>query len=200
MPNSSSVDNSTEAEKANKGRKHRSKSTNTKGKSSLHPGQDRLGNLWQKNEQVRRRTTNLKKRQECHIKVRAGRRKPGARAEMPIHSLHWQRGSERSVGRIVAFWSCGPDARSHTRSPGRSTQSPGGRRKCLVDGRNPEVQGLVDEAVSLEEPGKAHKPDQRRQVSIRVSTVSKIENRPERAQQEDDPHGLLTHGQKWTSK
>jgi hypothetical protein len=49
MPKSSLVDNSTEAEKANKGRKHRSKSTNKKGKASLHPGQDSLGNLWQKN-------------------------------------------------------------------------------------------------------------------------------------------------------
>jgi hypothetical protein len=53
MPNSSSVDNSTEVEKANKGREHRSKSTNTKGKASLHPGQGRWRNLWQKNEQVR---------------------------------------------------------------------------------------------------------------------------------------------------
>jgi hypothetical protein len=62
------------------------------------------------------------------------------------------------------------------------------------------VQGLVDEAVSLEEPGTAHKPDQRRQVSIKVSTVSIMKNRPERAKQEDDPHGLLTHGPNWTNK
>jgi hypothetical protein len=62
------------------------------------------------------------------------------------------------------------------------------------------MQGLVDEAVTLEEPENAHKTGQRRQVSIRVSKVSMIEGRPERAQQEDDPHGLQTHGSKWTSK
>jgi hypothetical protein len=48
-PKTSLVDSFTEAEKANKDQKQRSKSTKTKGKASLHPGQDRLGNLWQKN-------------------------------------------------------------------------------------------------------------------------------------------------------
>jgi hypothetical protein len=112
----SMVASSTEAEKANKGQKFRSKSVNKTGKVSLHPGQDRLGDLLQKNKRVRRFvTTNLTKRQECHNKVRAGRRKPGARAELPIHSLHGQRGSERSVGWSVALWPCGPDARPQTR-------------------------------------------------------------------------------------
>jgi hypothetical protein len=106
-------------------------------------------NLWQKNEQVRRYISNLTKRKVCHNKVRAGRRKPGVRAEMPIHSLHGQRGSERSVGWSVALRPCGPDARPQTRLPGRSNKSPGSRRRCLVDGRNPEVQGLVDEASCL---------------------------------------------------
>ena len=54
-------------------------------------------------------------------------------------------------------------------------------------------------ASSADESG-AHKPGQRRQVSIRVSKVSITENRPERAQQEDDPHGLLTHGPNWTNR
>ena len=44
-PKASLVDSFMEAEKANKDQKQRSKSTNTKGKASLHPGQDRLGNL-----------------------------------------------------------------------------------------------------------------------------------------------------------
>jgi hypothetical protein len=75
------------------------------------------------------------------------------------------------------------------------------------------VQGLVDGAVSFEEPETAHKPNKRGQVSTRVRKVRKPEkttvgtwvvttrvNRPYRAQQEDDPHGLQTHGPKWTSK
>jgi hypothetical protein len=72
---------STEAKKANKNHKFRAKLVNTTGKTSLHPGKDRVGDLWNKNEQVRRFvTTNLTIGQECHNKVRAGRRQPGARA------------------------------------------------------------------------------------------------------------------------
>ena len=83
-------------------------------------------------------------------------------AEMPLHSPYGQGVLEQSVGRSAALWPCGPDARPQTGLPGRSN-SPDERRKCLVDGRNPDVQGLVDGAVSLEEPEKAHKPGQRRQ-------------------------------------
>ena len=166
----------------------------------MHPGKVRVGDLWNKDEQVSRFVkSDMTNRQECHNKVRAGRRQLGAWAETSLHSLHGQRCSERPVGWSVALRPCGPGARPQTGLPGRS-DSPGERRKCLVDGRNPEVQALVDGAVSLEEPEKAHKPGQRRQVSIRVSKVSITENRPERAQQENDPHGLLTHGPKWTSK
>jgi hypothetical protein len=90
---------------------------------------------------------------------------------------------------------------------------PGERRECLVGGKNPEAQGLVDGAVSLEEPETANKPTKRGKVSTRVSEVCKLEettvgtwvvttrvNRPDRAQQEDDPHGLQTYGPKRTSK
>ena len=71
------------------------------------------------------------------------------------------------------------------------------------------MQGLVDGPVSPEGSGKAHKPNKRRQVSkvsmteaTRVGTwgVPNEDNRPERAQQEDDPHGLQKHGPDRTSK
>ena len=57
---------SAEAEKANKDQKFRSKLVNTTGKTSLHPGKDRVGDLWNKNEQVGRFVTkNLTNGQEC---------------------------------------------------------------------------------------------------------------------------------------
>ena len=71
------------------------------------------------------------------------------------------------------------------------------------------MQGLVDEALCLEGSGKAHKQSKQRQVSkvsmteaTRVGTwvVPKEDNMLERAQQEDDPHGLQKHGPDRTSK
>ena len=62
-----------------------------------------------------------------------------------------------------------------------------------------EGTGLVDGAVSPEKPDKARKPGPR-QVSIKVSMVSRIAKRAKKAKQEDDPHGLLTHGPHWTHK
>ena len=125
-------------------------------------------------------------------------------------SPHRQNSLERSVGWSVALRPGSPDARQN-RSPGRSNKSLGSRRRCLVDGRNPEVHGLVDGAVSPEEPVMAHKPDQRKQVSTRVSTVSMtdqehtrptqaheqnhpqgvLDTRPTMANKQNDPHGLL---------
>jgi hypothetical protein len=167
----------------------------------LHLGQNGSNSLRKEEHKSRQKLSNLKGGPRCHNEARVTWRQPGERAEMPNHSLNGQQmaemplhspygqgGLEQSVGWSAALWPCGPDARPQTGLPGRSN-SPDERRKCLVDG-----------AVSLEEPEKAHKPGQRRQVSIRVSKVSITENRPERAQQENDPHGLLTHGPKWTSK
>ena len=57
--------------------------------------------------------------------------------------------------------------------------------------------GLVDGAVSPEKP-EAHKPVQRK-VSSKVSTVSRGK-KAKKAKQEDDPHGLQTHGPQRTSK
>jgi hypothetical protein len=92
------------------------------------------------------------------------------------------------VGGGVALSPCIPDAQQ-TRFPGEFPKPPAVRKTGLVDG-----------AVSLEEPEKAHKPGQRRQVSTRVSQVSIPEHGPERTQQEDDPHGLLLHGPQLPSK
>ena len=108
---------------------------------------------------------------------------------------------ERSVGGSVALSPCIPDAQ-HTKFPGEFPKPPAVRGTGLVDG-----------AVSLEEP-EAHKPGQRRQVSNTVSKVSirgrngtvnedKVSiqvHEAEMAQQEDDPHGLLAHGPQRTSK
>ena len=78
-----------------------------------------------------------------------------------------------------------PDAQQ-IRFPGESTKPP------VVKGA-----GLVDGAVSPEKP-EARKPGQRK-VSIKVSMVTRVK-RAEKAKQEDDPHGLLTHGPNWTNK
>ena len=104
-------------------------------------------------------SSDLKNGQQCRNEVRVLGRQPGERADMPSHSLTGQKGSEESIGRSVALWPCGPDARQ-TRSLRRSNQSPGSRW-CLVEGRNPEVQGLVDEALCPKGSEKAHKPSQR---------------------------------------
>jgi hypothetical protein len=56
------------------------------------------------------------------------------------------------------------------------------------------VHGLVDGAVSPEEPVIAYKPDQRKQVSTRVSTVNmteQVRTRPTQAHEQNHPQGVL---------
>ena len=76
---------------------------------------------------------------------------------------------EQSVGGSVALSPRSPDVQQ-TRFPGGSTKPP------VVEGT-----GLVDGAASPEKPDKARKPGPR-QVSIKVSRVSKITKRAKRLQ------------------